>query len=120
MTEDQKELVTLAAKAMGYEGEWYSEQYEDYVCAGILPKDFEGIPALNVWNPITSDSDCFHMETELEIDVKNFSSSYIAGRWFDGKYIYFTKPYGSDKAAARRLASTRVAAEIQRRKESKG
>lgn len=109
---DNRELLELAAKACGLK---VSDDYEEQ--AGFW------VPSLiRFWNSITSDADCAWMEAELRINLD----------WcVEHKVIYCS---AEDKEAgaheffsdhpspghARRMASTRVAAEIQRQKEAQG
>lgn len=119
MTNEIKELITLAAKAMGY----VIESIDGDVCFRYNKfPDPEESYGLTKWNPYISDSDCFRMETELEIDVLFFKRGERVeannGLPEDHRdFISWTNEYGTDKAAARRLASLRVAAEIGRRME---
>lgn len=118
MTEEQKELVVLAAKAMGYDSRFGFNTCK--VSKGTYGEWVD-------WNPMTSDADCFRMETELEIDIewvykdgKLIGCKAIHKKYFYVHYIEYLCSSLTCKYSARHLSSTRVAAEIQRRKESKG
>lgn len=104
-----KELIELAARAMGYEIV-HSLQTR---CIVVNPKTgWRGTFA-----PLHSNSDCARMEAELEIDVEWFGESVVCSA-NHSKHLE-DEPYGTDKAAARRRASTRVAAEIGRKMKAK-
>jgi hypothetical protein len=114
-----REMLELAAKAAGLVV--VRSRLDDPAVNDFLIRDSarNQHQTLGPWSPLTDDGDCARMEAALGIDV----------RW--GFYVYNTdgseeqigvicgdyhgtlnavEPYGADKQAARRLASTRVAA----------
>lgn len=112
MTSNHRELIEMAAKACGIEGSWYS--------ADMHPQGEEGISRsfmVPIWNPITNSGQCADMEAQLGIDViwavKGIQSQGNADAVYE---LYSDHP---TRQAARMMASTRAAAEIQRRKEGK-
>ena len=106
----KKELLTLAAKAMGEP--WASGRYQkDY---GWWYDPHGHGRGSRYWNPRDDDADCAQMEAELRIDVL----------WYPAEVAAYTNnidetreafaDHSGDRNAARRLASTRVAAEVGR------
>lgn len=105
-----RELLEFAAKAAGRVVEGFS------TAKGLLLAQGDGVSAW--WNPLTNDGDCSRLEAALEIDVRwghdvyNTDGTSPIGVMC-GDYhgiLNAVEPYGADKQAARRLASTRVAA----------
>lgn len=109
-----RELLELAALAMGM---------EPFKAWGQTFAKGDGGPPRLKWNPLTDNADCARMEAQLSINTT----------WIDdyeeeeGPFVICARspflrsaPYGPDKQAARRLASTMVAAEIGRRMMEKG
>jgi len=112
-----KELLENAAKAMGFEVVGYDDEL-DYL---LIDSGIEDCPS--PWNPLTIDADCARMEAELGIDVEWFKS-YVLARikedFIDVTLHSAIAPYcnyNNDRQAARRMASTRVAAAIGERME---
>ena len=97
-----KELIEAAARAMGYTGYWMEDKFH--------------LNGPRTWNPLTSDADCARMEVELEIDVSWLPRHKAVNCGNIDFNVGKTELYDTDKAAARRRASTRVAAEIGKRK----
>ena len=112
MTETDRELLELAAKAAGIEGEWIEnsllDDYYKLPTTGILMWS-EG--RRHVWNPITSSGDALRLAVRMKMKI-----------WPEGLYVHATKPSGhtiyelegSDSYAATRRAIVRAAAEIGR------
>lgn len=102
---DQRELLELAAKAAGYA-----------LRSNKTPMGFDAFYVDgDLWNPRDDDGDCFRLETKLKFDVSWWLDCADI-RSQDMKYEvteYFSYHNG-DKNAARRMASTRLAAEIGR------
>jgi len=93
MSED-KELLTLAAKAAGIE------------IAHIELLGDDG------WNPLTDDGDALRLAVKLRMNVEFFDDVVWA---FDNDYIDpIEEPYKDDPYAATRRAIVRAAAEIGR------
>jgi hypothetical protein len=107
MTIEDKELIENAAKAMGYEGEWCEVQQ-----AFIYQVPDAGCHLLSAFNSLDSNADCAEMEAQLEIDVLWNKELQIVNCFNDALPFQrrCREPYSTDKAAARRRASTRVAA----------
>jgi hypothetical protein len=99
MTPADLTLLKLAAKALGCEF-----------------KLIAGQPRLKrngwcAWNPLKGDIDCARMEANLSITVEwNDAEQEVCASYNPGSFICV--PYGDNKQAARREASTRAAAEI--------
>jgi len=115
MTTEQKEIIELCAKAMGYEGYWLDDKFY--------------LNGPRMWNPFTSNADGSEMESQLEIDIEWKKINPITNRlevaahywktptsFSPSDHIHTNEPYGTDKSAARRLASCRVGAEMGRLK----
>lgn len=100
MTEQDRELLELAAKAAGYEIDgwdaWGSAQTKEQ----------------ERWNPLADDGDEARLEALLQMHViwEPGRNTVVVGR-ADGEV---EEPYGADRQAARRRAGVRAAAEIGR------
>ena len=102
-----RELLELAAKAAGVEGEWNFGQTNCYYAGSLfyLTKPKEHTP----WNSITSNGDAFRLAVKLGVSIT-----------FAYEYVYtigdsdVNEHYGNDPYAATRRAITRAAAEIGR------
>jgi len=65
------------------------------------------------WNPLESNADCFEMECKLGIDVCWYETFVqINYGYADYEQLVDYADHNNDKAAARRYASTKLAAEI--------
>lgn len=104
-TQEDRELLELAAKAAGYDVVWHHANQCFMITEGKLERR---------WNPLTDDGDCARMEEYLKLNVE----------WC-GSHVMVTDSESSARCsehfishrndqAARRLASLRVAAEIGR------
>ncbi len=91
-----RELLELAAKAAGIEGEWSS--------SGLWHRH-------TLWNPLTDDGDALRLAVKLRInlDLQYRGMVYATTEEFD-----VDAPHGPDPLAATRRAITRAAAEIGR------
>jgi hypothetical protein len=105
MTDEDKTLLELAAKAYGAKphivhiGEWYDTS----------------TPERLFWNPLRVDGDALRLAVKLHLSVEIFaeSSRHLQGVTIvdhDGRSLDI--PHGSDPYAATRLAIVRAAAEI--------
>ena len=101
-----REMLEFAAKAMGYDdAEWDHERQ----C--ISTAKLTG--SRRLWNPLTEDRHCARMEAALSIDIA-WGPLDVMSRNYGN---YYEEPYtkhNGDKAAARRMASCMVAAQIGR------
>lgn len=109
MTPEEKELIILAAKAMGYE--WAKFEGDQLF---VIPNT--ECPEAFWWNPLTSLSDRAAMCDQLEIDIYWLPDCKVveAVKVKNG-YKCFARHqvhYTTDKSAACSLACLRVAAEI--------
>lgn len=106
MNTETKELLTLAAKAMGLQ-----------VCGHLKPEGLmiEYAPGrAKDWNPLTSADDLVEMECHFPVDHTNTS----ADVWAQAEGIAFVEKladHNNSRCAARAMASLRVVAEIGRR-----
>ena len=100
-----KELLTLAAKAAGYDetqtcvNEWFWE----------LTDDNDWHP----WNPLTDDGDALRLAVKLDMNIEvwnPFKEVWVVAEGYD----VIEEPWGEDKLAATRRAIVRAAAEIGR------
>ncbi len=105
---EMKEMLEMAAKACGHEGEYYI--IEDSVF-GLVE---EGIGD-NGWNPYIDDGDYSRMEAQLEMYPKWLKDRVIVriDNPLDAE-VELCSDHNGDKQAARRAAGTRLAAEIGR------
>ena len=118
-----RELLELAAKAAGRDGDWVDFAGMDIRVGyqgGMLCGDADGY----YWNPLKDDGDTFRLETEMSFTVIFWAegvevgeSEFVRGqlRHVISKSAY--EPYshhGGDKNAARRKAATHAAAKIGR------
>ncbi len=99
-----KELLTLAAKAIGFtfEDHYDDDQYWPWV---EETQDF--------WNPLIDDGDAFRLMVELGLEVRTDGPYLIAvtPRYVDNE-LY--EPRGEDPCAATRRGIVKAAAEIGR------
>lgn len=115
-----RELLEAAARAGGIVV--IRSRLDDPTCNDLLVADSARNPSQSCgpWNSQADDGDCARLEAVLGIDVEWQRIGVVATkRENDGHDVICREPYdyhGGDKRAARRMASTRVAAEIQQRK----
>ena len=107
-----RELVELAAKAMGYDGLGSFDE-----CEGCLTDH-----TVFIFDPLNDDADAFRLVVNLHlwVDCDPECVNVIAfknNRPGAGARIGAIEEYGADPAAATRRAIARVAAEIGRRAE---
>ena len=117
MTTHNRELLTLAAKAAGYDTShpWNTTRLALSVDALLVCKD--GTLVSTGWNPLEDDGDALRLAGKLNLRIDtgqdfepyNYST---AGRLLGEAEARV--PHGSDRNAATRLAIVRAAAEIGR------
>lgn len=112
-----RELLELAAKAVGYRISHYASDAGAYVHDGLRDKRFD-------WNPRTSKSDTFALAVKLGLSVEPYpyyepvKHSVVVKQRRSGDKLRevnpteVIEPYGDDPEAATRLAVLRCAAEI--------
>ncbi len=106
MTDDIKDLLTLAAKACGYEVDWCEETGRPAI------RDQHG--GADYLAPHLDDGDGARMEAKLHIDVTwNKGEGLVFANLYEIHPVheYFTD-HNNDRQAARRWASLRAAAQI--------
>lgn len=112
---DDRELMELAALAIGR-----SLDSDDHESPGYWA-EFRGLPQWIEWNPLEDDADCFRMETDLQLAwelIKGVDTvtPYVSAYWNNSKeaprWNSLATVEGDDVCAARRRASTIVAAKI--------
>lgn len=103
MTDSDRELLELAAKAVGITLEWDAGRCFRFHPDGLEPLD----PFKDEWNPLTDDGDA------LRLAVKGLNWPY-GGRAFDDTVtaMYAVGQLPADPYAATRRAIVRAAAEI--------
>jgi hypothetical protein len=117
MTQDKKELLELAARASGIVGNWERDKafvQERYYFN--VPYAAHGMLSGFRWDPLTDDGDCARLEEKLKIDLawREGPEGYIRTTT-GGVFIFeYYADHNNDRQAARRLASTRAAAEVGR------
>ena len=100
-----KELLELAAKACGIE-------WDQRFCCFYVGRQ-------QPWNPATDDGDCARMEAALNLNIVWREDIAAVGSGHDGGYHYEVyEDHNNDRQAARRMASLRCAADIQKARES--
>jgi hypothetical protein len=106
VTETDRELLKLAAKAI--EHEVVLEACE--LMSGVEGAMLRGVQ--NPWSPLTDDGDEARLEAALQLHVEwhPMLETVTVGT----SEIGCTEPYASDRQRARRLAGVRAAAEIGR------
>lgn len=106
-----KELLELAAKAVGYARMKYFDD-TPYISGDINGDDF--LP----WNPLEDDGDALRLAVKLRIDIRLFdrTNSDHMDCLVDRLGRGFGESRGSDPYAATRRAIVRAAAEIGREK----
>ncbi len=106
MTHDIKELLELAARAAGYDLDWCAETGRPAI------RDQHG--GADYWDPTADDGDCARLEASLDLHIEWWITCVTATRYDVGRKTSACELYGDDRQAARRLASTRAAAEVGR------
>lgn len=107
MNED-KELLELAAKAAGIEGEWYDNPFGSGFMTAYI-----GNADVAPWNPLKDDGDALRLAVKLDMNVEvwnPFKEVWVVAEGYD----VIEEPWGEDKLAATRRAIVRAAAEIGR------
>lgn len=112
---DDKELLTLAAKAAGIRQVWVETSLiSEWV---LLDSDNKEIFS---WNPLTDDGDALRLAVKLLIELNHNHFQQTVDAYyspdFSQKTIKLTEDYGNDPYAATRRAVTRAAAEIGKEK----
>jgi hypothetical protein len=102
-----RELVELAAKAAGVQGEWCTV----YLC--ILRTDTPRGPdgGCDSWNPLTDDGDALRLAVKLRICIAYYADASVEVDWSHAHHR-LEQEYDGDPAAATRRAIVRAAAEI--------
>jgi len=113
MNPETKELLTLAAKAMGFEVRGFSS------VGNAIIKTPGGGPEsclANEWNPLTTADDLVEMECQMSVETVWTEDRCIATAWstfarecFGAHELYSKHP---SRRAAKAMASLRVVAEI--------
>ena len=108
-----RELLELAARAAGIEGEWVEDSLlDDYYklpTTGYLTVS-EG--RNHVWNPLTSSGDALRLAVRLSMCVTSFTDEQLVGYVINGEGHNVHEAPGGDSYAATRRAIVRAAAEI--------
>jgi hypothetical protein len=105
---DKRELLELAARACGYE---VREPFRD---GEFRVSDKDGL--CFAWDPTDDDGDCARLEEKLTIDLTwNESDGLVWANLYSQEPVHeYYANHNGNKGAARRLASTRAAAEVGR------
>lgn len=99
MTNKDRELLELAARAAGYPPEWKGD-----IKIGVDAPVYE-----RRWNPLTHDGDALRLAVALRIALTMHEGGCMASNLY---LIDTYESYGSDPYAATRRAITRAAAQI--------
>jgi hypothetical protein len=98
-----RELIELAAKAIGIQLKWSADP-------DLSPRRADN---WEIWNPLHNAGDAGWLEAKLRMDTRNGTSTVTASR---GKLIAVeTVNDNQDRGAATRRARVRVAAELGKR-----
>lgn len=113
MTTELRELLTLAARAMGFDSRG---SFEHSDCSGIYivhPVLNDDAGAYVKWKPHSDSSDCARMCAALGID-SIWWDTYVRCEFddIDADVREHFRDHNNDRSAAWRLAALRVAAEI--------
>ena len=106
-----KELLELAAKAVGIDG-----IYTEYVCDG----ETRGVifNKLVPWNPLDDDGDALRLAVKLLIEINHNHFQKTVDAYYSPDFSQhtskLTEAYGNDPYAATRRAIVKAAAEIGR------
>ena len=111
MNDETKELLTLAAKAMGFEVQGWFDDGQTFA-ANISPDQCTVI----LWNPLKWDSDLVDMECQLEISHSLLGRVTALSLQCPRVWVVEYSDYPSVREA-RTWASVLLAAEIGRRME---
>ena len=101
MTEQDMELIILAAKAAGI---------------SLEPSTTRIVGTMQTWRPIDDDGDALRLAIKLDIVFRCING--VAFAWKDG-ICDMQEPYSDDRCAAVRRAIVRAAAEVGRQMENK-
>jgi hypothetical protein len=101
MTDTDKELLELAAKAAGYNMAEVSDGYPMYI---------EGY---GLWNPLEDDGDALRLAVKLRLEVCVWDTDTTV-LTSDDDILTLSEPANGDPLAATRRAIVRAAAEIGR------
>lgn len=109
MTDEDKNLIELAAKAAGLKNYRYCPEEEGlHACIGY--DDEDGCTV--VWMPHLDDGDALRLAVKLRIHISP-RLDHVEARFFDGAaWNCFKERYGDNENAATRRAIVRAAAEI--------
>lgn len=112
MAESDRELLELAAKAYGIDGE-YGVAFDDFYYQGNTQGLITELPdgQSYVWNPLTDDGDCARLEAVCQINLY-WGTDFIHAGIRNVNVFEQYALHNNDRHAARRRASTKVAAII--------
>ncbi len=125
MNESDRELLELAAKACGINGE-YGVAFDDFYYQGNTQGLITELPdgQSYVWNPLEDDGDAFKLLVKLKIDLFNYYPPFAERRYVDAVH-HMGGDYGSaqeniddDPAKSVRLAIVKCAADIGKKMEA--
>lgn len=116
MTKSDRELLELAAKAYGLNGEYYKKQrmVREFVFVTEEGVIASGRTALSLWNPLTDDGDALRLAVVLGLDVtidNGRSHTWADTHSMPGEALV-KELHGNDALAATRRAIVRAAAAI--------
>jgi hypothetical protein len=111
---DKRELLELAARAAGIV--ILRSRLDDPMARDMLAANSARNPhhESGPWNPLTDDGDCARLEASRQIDVYWYEDKVIAVVPNRATAAEDYADHNNDRQAARRLASTRAAAEVAR------
>lgn len=115
---DDRKLIEMAAKAVGWRVASYSEHGTSVVRGGVAVVVGEG---RNFgWRPLADDGDALRLAVKCRIEFYEGAGDgpeAWAGYYVSDRQKFACEPHGDDPYAATRRAIVRAAAEIGRNKE---
>lgn len=107
MSQSDRELLELAAKAAGKDGS-YIENDEHYGTGIFITDEYD---CGYCWNPLEWNGEVLELAVKLKMDILQYGDADHQPAHACANYS-FNEPYGSDPVAATRRAIVRAAAEI--------
>jgi hypothetical protein len=114
-----RELLELAAKAVGMDVHW-GEAWQSEMMFRVIPRPNSPLVSNIEWNPLTDDGDALRLAVQLRIDLDQYADSVRCLRsedFDDWEGTEAVENLGQDPYAATRRAIVRAAAEIGKQME---
>lgn len=108
---DERTMLERAARAAGIDAP-YDEKWGGMLIPVTVQEPDDGY---EFWNPLTDDGDALRLAVKLRLRILPGNAGVRAD---DANSVFFTEDFGSDAAAATRLAIVRAAAALDKTGES--